>query len=344
MSRLPSIASFLAILASAIPTRGQSLAGISSTSPISISVEGAPIVAGSGLGWVLDSATGEVRHVMGLLESARMRDAFPGWRFSLAAVSGRRNYLLGVREDTGTLGVATVFAGQPHWRPIDTGDCEPSHLVLGSLGSAALIICRTANRLSVVSGLPNAPTIVRTFDLSPWPLPAVAAAITDDARLALAALASGGTTRLIVLPHSGQPRIAGEFAPISSIRFRPGRSDALFTTPTDGNVHEIRNLLTSLEIRTVVGKESGLLSPMDLAFTADGTSAVIADPVARLLFILNLHGGPSLVMPCSCAPHRLEQLDGGSLFSVHGESPGSILLLDASHESPRLVTPGGGLP
>lgn len=280
------------------------------------------------LGAIFDPQTSQIRSVPGIPGLARIGVPLElEMRITAAAYSPDRDYVLAAAASTNA--IVIVDGNGPRTIPsLDTF----SRVTLSPGGEYAALVDATGRRLVIVSGLPANPEFVlRTWFPTSHGTPG-AIAISDEGLVLTTYSGSGAVLSLDAGSPTRRPGFLlwNSFASVSSMAFVPGRQDVLVADDGVDALYLVRNI-DGTSIRTVVADRSdGIVDPVAVAASEDGTRFFVADAGAEAVVIASA-SGPAVTVPCACVPESLTPLQGSSVFA----------LTEPANDTPVWVINGG---
>lgn len=288
------------------------------------------------LGWIPDGPA--IRPVYGIPAAAAVGAPIPADQdFSRIAASPARNYVLLAAADTGAV---LVYTPEHGFIPLVGAGSAPDSVVLSPRGSSAALWFSSLNRVQVVTGLPDAPS-VRQMDVPFVESAPGALAISDDG----AWLAGTWTSGVYAFGPAGQVNRLPLESP-SALAFFQGTHDVAaagaaglqMATGID-SFAVVSNLLTS-------GDSS--LQPVAVAATSDNRTLVLADHSGSVTAV-DVASTNANSYDCGCQPaglfglgpsaFRLTGLESGA-FKLFAVASGEILFVPLALDRPLAETEG----
>ena len=208
-----------------------------------------------------------------------------------------------------------------------------SRIVVSPGGAAAALYHASVDLIEIVTGLPAAPTVVRTIHLAALPGRPAVLAVSDDGQ-SLAVVLEDGQTLLatddgfIALPVPG---------PTAVLAFSPGTQDIVVAT-RDGQIWSVKlengrpkyDLIGTRSEGSEVGRR-----PAAVEFSRDGNrvSAAFTDGTVA---VFDFTGSNPALTSCGCSPLAFQRGKGNYLFLLQDSSPPLPRLLDGSRTALRL--------
>jgi len=280
-------------------------------------------------GYVFDSAARALRPVLGLPGASLLGGPLK-WRYRVdkAFVAPRLDTAVGVTPE-GAFLLFRIRDGVV--KEMAIGGLAPA----GSSYSVAFSPSGTAvalfagNRVQLVSGLPDAPVVGGSIDLTGAGKPD-ALALSDDARTVLVSV--NNSIRFFE-SYADMGKLM-DTAAASQVAFAPGGHDAV-VADTSAGVVLFHDLAGAGNSQVIAPPDENKATFSALAFSADGKSLFLASSAAQALTQLDLAAGSRTRIPCSCSPTVLARM--GNVFRLTELSGDPLWLLDAPESAPRIV-------
>lgn len=281
-------------------------------------------VAGPVLGYAWEAASGRLRPILGIPGSSLLGAPLEiGASLSRAQVSPRQDYALGVNADSGAVLIVRLN-GSPSAEPLAGLGPGADGIAISATGSAAAIYSGDRQTLHIVTGLPDAPAVAAAA----LPGPLTALAVHDSGELALAV----ASEQLYALGPGAEPRRLGPVGAAAAMAFAENSRDALVADPDRGEVFLLRG---ENERLILAGERDGVRDPVAVALV--GRHGFVANRGSNTVLLVDLAGGPAVVVPCPCEVAGLERLRGEAVFRLtHSFGSASYLLEAAGPAEPRL--------
>ena len=282
------------------------------------------------LGYVLDPA-GSLHQMPGLPGASWLSAPLHlGMRLAAGAVSPRQDYLLGLTVSDRRAILLRFAGGSTLLAGVDAG---ADRVVLSPSGTAVIFAFDARGRLQIITGLPDAPTLAGSVDLSQLPGAPAAIALSDDGTSILASAPAGDGAAIFALSSQSVPRLlmnGGDFAALAFLR---NSTDALVAD-------RLRNTLYRLhgaEIVPLAAAADGIAAPVSIAASADGSRIFVVNSATATVGFVGAAGGPWTLLSCSCSPATLAPLAGNAVFRLTEVSEEPLWILDADSPDPRLL-------
>jgi hypothetical protein len=194
------------------------------------------------------------------------------------------------------------------------------------VGRSAVLYSSSANRLQVLTSLPDNPRLIADVDASTLPDTPVRGAVSDQSAGFL--VASTNAVRLI--KPTGTIQLVLSLGEITSLSMLQDRTDAIVSDGSTGSIYLLTNLDSSPTVRLVASGLSGI----GRTYPAwDGQAVYVAQGETKTVSVVNLASGDVRGFPTPVAPVRLTPLRyrGMFLISAEPDQPGWIFFLDSNN-------------
>lgn len=289
---------------------------------------GGTVLRGPSLGMLYDPSAGTLRPLLGFPGAAMLGPPLP-LPPELAGVrtAPRGGYALAFEGAGGAVFEITP-AGK---RPLPGLEPAPDWVAFSPSGSHAALYHSDSGMLELVSGLPQAPLRIASIDFSVLPGPMTALAVSDTGAV-LAASAFGPDVAVVYSATRRRPATHVLSARrISAIAYLGATNAALAADAAANLVYRLNGASATV----IGGSAEGVSAPVALAATEDGRRAVVANSGKAPLLLLDLEGGPSRSLSCSCRTAVVEPLAGNAVFQLTAPGARTTWLLDLSTSEPR---------
>ncbi len=282
------------------------------------------------LGYVWDSAAQTLRAVEGIPGAAFLGDPLDlGGQYSQVAVSQKLDYALALSSESHNPVVLQIGADGMVSRAIPDALAAVDRIALSPTGTSALLYAAGKQVLQVITGLPAAPVVAKTFTgIAAGPM-----AVSDDGSLVL--LAVGDALNPVFLAgDSDTPLSLPVSGPVSALALRPNAHGALIAS--SGSVTLVSGIDSDARYEVLQEDSRPVLA---VSFSSDGARsiAVYADGTVSTR---TLATAESSVATCPCTPDGLQPLAGRSVFALKQGGPGPLFLYDGLQN--RVVFVAGG--
>jgi hypothetical protein len=192
-------------------------------------------------------------------------------------------------------------------------------------GSSSVLFSSSANRLQIVTGLPDAPSVAMDLDAAILPETPRIAAVSDDGKAILVASA----TAVYLVPLGGSAQLVLSVGELGSVVFLRNRMDAVVSDRGAGSIHLLQNLNTAPTERVVA---TGLDGVGRIYPSWDGAAVFVARRGAMEVSSVDLVSGELRSFPSAVAPVELIPLRNRDTFLISAKpgEPGWIFFRDGS--------------
>jgi hypothetical protein len=286
-------------------------------------------ITGPLAGYVFDKAAHAMRPVLGL-PGASLLGSPMNWRYRVdqAFVAPQLDSAVGVTAE-GAFRLFRMRDGVVTEMAVGGLAAVGSPYYVAFSPSGSSVALYGGNRVQLVSGLPDAPVVGGSIDLSATGVPS-ALAVSDDARALLVSV----NDSIRFFESYGDMGKLIDTAPGALVAFAGGSQDAAVADTGSGVVlfHDLAGAGASQVIAPP--DENG--APFSaLAYSADGKSLFLASAASQAVTQLDLGAGSRTLIPCGCSPTVLARM--GSVFRLTELTGDPLWLLDAPETAPRIV-------
>jgi hypothetical protein len=280
-------------------------------------------------GYVFDKAAHGLRPVLGL-PSASLLGSPIKWR-------DRVDQLFIAPKLDSTVGVTSEGA----FRLFRLRDGIATELAIGGLApagspyslayspSGSSVALYGGNRVQLVTGLPDAPVVGGSIDLTAAGVPS-GLAVSDDATTLLVSV--NNSIRLFE-SYADMGKLI-DTASGALVAFAAGGHDAAVADAGAG-VMLFHDLVGAGASQVIAPPDDNGTAFSALAFSADGKALFLASSTAQAVTQLDLASGSRTRIACNCSPTVLARM--GSVFRLTELSGDPLWLLDAPERAPRIV-------
>jgi hypothetical protein len=286
-------------------------------------------VGAAKIGYIFDPESRSLRLITGRIGAALLRAPLDlEVKLSYAAVSPRQDYALGIAADNSEVFLLSFDGGIPAARAIGS---VADQLALSPAGRSAVLYSAASRSLKVITGLPGATRIASTLDMTNLPESVSALAVSDDSSSVLVAVRAEHGSDLYVAAASGGLEHLGLAGDVASIQFLHDSRDALILDRKEKRLYRLigRGL-------HAIAAES-ITDPIAIGLLPGNRRAFIANTDSSNIVSLDLDTGRASALSCECKPQRMSPLGPRSLFQLSDPGSGTLWVLDASANEPRLA-------
>jgi hypothetical protein len=302
----------------------------------------APQVGGPVMGYVFDSQAGNIRPILGMPGASTLGDPLNVQvSVSSAVISPTQDFALATIGDEGTPAVLPLDGDMTTGDlsmivTINSASAEPSRMVLSPSGTAAALYYEGQGTLQLVTGLPSAPVVAGEIQLGSLGSPLTSLAVNDGGSMVLVALAGNGAGSVLLVRNDGSQQNVFNAGGISAVAFLATEDSAIIADQHNNSIYLLKNLTGSLETTVIGDARDGLSAPIDVSVSGDNRQGIVLNSDGGVV-MLDLAGGPSRLLNCSCRPTHLDRLRGRSVYRLTDVSTEPVWLLDGDRSVPAIV-------
>jgi hypothetical protein len=280
-------------------------------------------------GYVFDKAARALRPVLGL-PGASLLGGPIHWRYHVdqAFIAPRLDSVVGVTPE-GAFRLFRMRDGSVTELAVDSLTQAGSPYTVAYSPSGSSVALYAGNRVQLINGLPDAPVVGGSIDLTAAGAPS-ALAVSDDARTLLVSV--NNSIRLFE-SYADMGKLI-DTAPGALVAFAAGSHDAAVADAAAGVVlyHDLAGAGSS---QVIAPPDQNGAASSALAFSADGKALFLASGAAQAVTQLDLSAGSRNRIACNCSPTELAPM--GDVFRLTELGGDPLWLLDAPESTPRIV-------
>lgn len=279
-------------------------------------------------GYVFDKAARALRPVLGLPGASTLGSPIKGYRVDQAFIAPKLDSVVGVTSE-GAFRLVRMHDGIVSEMAVGGLAPAGSQYSVAFSPSGTSVALYAGNRVQLIVGLPDAPAVGGSIDLTGADQPS-ALAVSDDARTLL--LSIGNSIRFFE-SYADMGKLI-DIAPGALVAFAPGGHDAAVADTSAGVVlfHDLAGPGAS---QLIAPPDENTAAFAAVAFSSDGKALFLASSAAQAVTQLDLAGGSRTVIPCGCSPTVLARM--GNVFRLTELTRDPLWLLDAPESAPRVV-------
>jgi hypothetical protein len=293
------------------------------------------------LGYVWDAPSQSLHPVQGLpgasiVGAATLSASGRGAAFvasASSAVSGMALFL----DANGGVFQAPLSGGAPNQGASIPG---ANALTLSNSGSYGLITGKSnsgANIASVISGLPQSPTV---HSLAVSALGSIAGgAASDTGSVALAAGSSQPGESVVAFSGQGSGVQVATAQSFGGMQFVPGSDELIIADGGTGALTAVSHINTA-PASANLAPPGAITSPVSLDITPNGRWVVAANHAGQVLRIDLTGAAAATNLHCSCAPSQVQTMRGsasGTTVRLVTSGGGPLWIVDAGGAAPRVL-------
>ncbi|HZS51772.1 MAG TPA: hypothetical protein VFA54_12975 [Bryobacterales bacterium] len=300
-----------------------------------ISARADGLISGPTLGYLWDQQYAGLRPILGIPGASVVGPVMNlGGAFRSVEVSPGLEYALAIAAGSGKVLLVDLRTGAPAGREIDGALINPARIIFSPLGRFAGLYDSQLRSVQVIGGLPDAPAIAGTADLSGPPSVLTAMAISDQDGLVLAAASENRRGSVFAVSPGNPPRFVAQVGRASALSFLEGSQDALIADYDRSELLLVRDVQGAAQALTLAGPADGIANPIAIASAGrDGRVLAISE---SQITVLDLNGSAPAALPCACSLSGIHRLSGNGVFRLDSAA-GKTLLLDAGASNPRIL-------
>jgi hypothetical protein len=286
-------------------------------------------VGAATVGYIFDPDSRSLRLITGRIGAALLRSPLDlEVKLSSAAVSPRQDYALGIAAESGEVFLLPFDRGISAARAIGG---VADQLALSPGGSSAVLYSAASRSLKVITGLPGGTRIALTIDMMNLPESVSSIAVSDDGLSVLVAVRAEHGSDLYLAEGSAGLEHLGPAGDIASIQFLHDRSDALIADRKEKRLYR----LIGRGLHDMAAES--ITDPIALGVLPGNRRAFLANADSSQIVSIDLDTGRASALSCECKPQRMSPLGPRSLFQLSDPGSGTLWVLDASANEPRLA-------
>jgi hypothetical protein len=282
------------------------------------------VISGPVAGYVTDSSRAQLRAILGVPGAYTFSAPLPlPDGVSQIHLAPGQDFAL-VEKSDGVRAVLFLKAGAvDRLAPVYGAMPSADWIAFSPAAGSALLYSSSAQRLQVLTGLPNTPRIALDQDAAMLPEQPALGALNDDGSLVL--LASG--TSIYRLSGDGGAQLLLSLGGIRSLTVLRNGVDVAVSDPTTGSVQVLHNAASHPEARVLA---SGLDGIGKIFPSWDGQSLFVAQPGARTVSSIDLASGAVQPFDSPAEPLCLTPLLNRDTFliSAKADEPGWVFYRD----------------
>ncbi len=266
-------------------------------------------------GYAADPAAPEVRTILGLPGALHYGDPLPLPRgCTRVRVAPGRDFAWVERRGAAPAVLNLSGGSGQGLEPVEGAMAAADWVAFSPGAAAAALYSAAAGRLQVLTGLPDAPVVSRDLTAGGTPEQLVAAAVSDDGAILLAASHSA----VYLIAPGGAPQMVLSGESILSLAMMPGGRNAVAADGGTGSLYLLQGLVSAPMARTLV---SGIAGIGKVQPAWDGASVFVARPGPSAVSIVDVATGATQSYGVDVPPVTLDPLDIHDAFLI-SSAPG----------------------
>jgi hypothetical protein len=289
-------------------------------------------------GFIFDRDASIIRPILGIPGAATQADAvLPATKLRTAAISSQQDFALAVEAASNDLIAIRGLRDSRSVRRIASGTRPIDMIRLSPQGTAALLYRRESNTVQFISGLPGAPRVWNEIDIGHLPGLVATLAVSDDARLALAAINQQDSASLFLVDRAGNTRPVFSSRRLSAVSFVSATHNALLTDDADSKVVWIHDAGVTAAAIPLATSEDGVSRPVGVEASPDGRRVFVANASPGSVLEIDRRTHIAILHPCACSPTGLAALNDNVMFRLTEPSGAPLWIFDGSAGHQRIA-------
>ncbi len=299
-------------------------------------------VTGPTLGFLFDAHSGSLFRIPGIAGAASLGNRLDvGFRIAQAVVGPQQDFAIAIRAGDRQALLLRFLAGAAGVSSLGPATAGVDRLALSPSGRNAVFYDANQTKLTVVTGLPLAPSISRRVDISGGTGELTALAIGDDPDNVLVASADADAGSVFALRAEGSLAPVYTGGRVSAIRFLDGGQDAALADASLGRVYLARGLASQVTLELLAGEQDGITSPVAIEASRESRMIFVANRDSGVIVSIDPNSRAVTQFSCQCTPMLLNRLTGDSVFQLTDPSEQPVKIFDGGARGPRvLAIPG----
>ena len=281
------------------------------------------------IGFAFDASLRQIRPLSGTPGAALAVAGVPlDFDLDRALISSALSFAIAAPPDSDHLKLIRLFETGPAVTPIPDSLNSYDLGSLSRIGKAAIFYQSGCRCVQVVSGLPDAPQVVRTITLAQDAAVVQALAVADDARAFAIATRTGDSGEISLYGPDSHVSIA---RPADALGFSP---DGLTLAVADAPAKTI-SILRDANLVEIATERDGISNPAGVAF-ASSNRMVVADRESRV-HVIAAETGRVVAVDCSCKPSAVETMSIEDTFRISDIASGALWIVQLTGSSGRTI-------
>jgi hypothetical protein len=271
------------------------------------------------MGVVVDRHSQTLRPIFGLPGAAVFGPEIPASFRITDAVIGQGGQFALVTASSGDAELLSLNSPESAQPLPQTG--QVSSLGASPSGTSAVLV-NADREIFVAGGLARGKANLFPFGVSARTGPTT---VSDDGELVATVLAASG--QLLIAGRDGRRIPLQTPNPVTNIAFAPFSYDLLVAT-TGNEIWLATGLAGTPTLSPIAGPEDGIATPAGLAFSADGTEAIVANTGNNSVVLVNVRNRSTRTLSSPATPTGLLALTRPNLFALTDSLDTALYLLD----------------
>lgn len=299
-------------------------------------------IASPTLGFVFDRGTAALRRIPGISGMATVGELLSiPIPLAAAYTAPQQDYAVGISALDGAVALISFSRGAvTGMSPLTLVPPAPDRIAFSPSGDSLALFYRGSRQLIAVTGIPQAPKLASSWDLTSYGGELTALAIKDggDELLGGITQASGGV--LVLFPNGGLASVLLPMNRPAAAQYLWGSRDAIVADQAAGTVSLLKRASGSFQQLPVTHPEDGLAGPDLIAVDRAGRTLLVGQSGGPSGLAVDLSTASVASFQCDCVLSALEPLNGNLIYRVTALNAGRLVTMDASGSMPRFQTIG----
>jgi hypothetical protein len=291
-------------------------------------------IEGPVLGFSVDQAAG-IRPILGVPGAATLGSpVISAEGLGGVELSPARDYALALLSSGCEVVLIKNLKSKAGASALDVVPC-PKRMAISPSGDAAVLYYDEPNRVQVLVGLPDSPSVSWTLNVSDLPGWPAALAVSDGGGAVLISPAGDSASVWLAVPAvSRRLPYTGVGAP--SLAFLVGSLDVVIADG-DAGVVVVRDAAGQPQVTRIGGQAEGVSHPLAVAASQDNSRVFVANAQPGGVVSLSLTGKNPETQSCDCTVTGLWRMAGGTAFRLNEAGDGPVWVLDTAGAKLRVV-------
>lgn len=290
-------------------------------------------LSGPSLGFIYDAKAEAIRPIRGIPGSSIVGDPLAlKYRITSAVVSPSQDYVLG---STARGGVRLFVVGSGAPSVMSLLSAPPDRIVLSPRGSAAGLFYAAAGSVTILTGLPQSPSVAVQIDISALPQQPDVLAVSDDGSVLLAGVPGSTGQVFALVPHAG-PKSIATVKHASALAFFSRSHDAVIADDVANSLQMVQDVAGAAASAWSFTDER-LPSPDSVQVSPDNQAIFAASSKTGVIGILGAGGVNPAFVACQCTPTELHALSVAPAYQITEAQNGLFWILNGDRSNPRAL-------
>jgi hypothetical protein len=297
-------------------------------------------IAGPTLGFVFDRQVAGVRRIPGIAGAASVGEALTvPTPLAGAYTAPQQDYVIGISASDGTVTLISLSHGAASGTsPLGMVPPAPDRIAFSPSGDALALFYAGEQKLIALTGIPQAPQIASSWDLSLFGGTLTALAIKDGGDALLGGITQGSGGVLVWFPAGGAASVLLPMSRPAAAQFLWGSRDAVIADQAAAAVYLLKDMGALQEL--AMTQDYGVAAPDLLAIDRSGRTVLTGHSGGSTGLAINLLQVTVQPFQCDCVVAKFEPLNGDRIYRVTDLRAGQFVAMDASGSTARFQAIG----